>query len=131
MSKAKIEPPKEAAEQAAFFEWAAHLKTLKWAFAIPNGGSRHKAEAMHLKKQGVKRGVSDIFIPVPRNGLHGLFIEMKRTKGGRISPEQKEFIAAMTAAGYGACVCFGAHDAIDAVKEYMGWKRNTKQTVSR
>ena len=118
----KNETPKESKEQADFFAEIAYYKALKWAFAIPNGGSRHKAEAMHLKKQGVKRGVSDIFIPVPRNGLHGLFIEMKRKKGGRLSPEQKEFISAMTAAGYGACVCFGAQDAIDAVKEYMGWK---------
>lgn len=115
--------PKEAEEQETFFEWCAMHKELRWVHAIPNGGSRHPAEARHLKAQGVKRGVSDIFVPIARNGLHGLYIEMKRRKGGRVSDEQRRFIRDMVAQGYGATICFGADDAIDAVKEYMGWTR--------
>ena len=35
-------------------------------FRIPNGGSRHPAEAARLKAQGVKAGVPDLCIPVAR-----------------------------------------------------------------
>lgn len=35
-------------------------------FAIPNGGSRNKAEAAKLKAEGVSAGVPDLFIPIPK-----------------------------------------------------------------
>ena len=34
-------------------------------------------EAMNLKRQGVKAGVLDIFLPVARKDKHGLWIAMK------------------------------------------------------
>ena len=83
--------PLESQEQSAYFDWLAkaHPREARWIHAIPNGGSRHPAEARNLKRQGVKKGVSDIFVPYARHGRHGLYIEMKRKKGGRISPEQR------------------------------------------
>lgn len=33
-------------------------------------------------------GVPDIFLPAPRGGYAGLFIEMKRRKNGRVSIDQ-------------------------------------------
>ena len=113
---------KESQEQAAFFQWAAYHNELRWAHAIPNGGSRNKTEAANLKRQGVKAGVSDIFIPVPKQGKHGLYIEMKRKQGGRISPSQAEFLRDMHERGYATAVCRGCDEAIMVVKEYMRWK---------
>lgn len=109
----------EAQEQALVIEWAQYNPRLKWLYAIPNGGSRDKREAANLKRQGVKRGVSDLFLPVPCRGYHGLYIEMKRTKGGTVSPKQREFIADMTANGYYAAVCRGAQEAIKLIEWYM------------
>lgn len=83
----------------------------------------HRAEAKNLKRQGVKKGVADIFVPYARHGKYGLYIEMKRRKGGRLRPEQKEFINDMTEEGYATAVCCGAADAIRTTEEYMGWKR--------
>lgn len=117
--------PKESEEQSAYFDWLAkaHPREARWIHAIPNGGSRHPAEARNLKRQGVKKGVSDIFVPYARHGKHGLYIEMKRRKGGRLRPEQRDFINDMTEEGYAAAVCYGAADAIKATEEYMGWTR--------
>ena len=112
----------EAQEQAAVIQWAAYNESrypcLKWLFHIANGGSRNKREAANLKKQGVKPGVSDLFLPW-NNGQHcGLFIEMKR-QGGRISEKQSEFISDMNKSGYKAVVCYGAEQAINALKKYL------------
>ena len=67
----------ESREQTKLFEFASHFNELKWMFAIPNGGYRNPREAANLKRQGVKAGVSDIFLPLPTDKYHGLFIEMK------------------------------------------------------
>ena len=47
--------------------------------------------AANLKKEGVKRGVPDICLPVSRGKYHGLYIEMKAGKN-KPSKEQKEWI---------------------------------------
>ena len=108
----------ESQEQAAYFEWAQYIPELKWAHAIPNGGRRDKKEAANLKRQGVKAGVSDIFIPLARGKYHGLYIELK-TKTGKPSPEQKEFISDMRRNGYAGVFCYGAEEAIEATKQYL------------
>src|SRR5574337_186011 len=50
-------------------------------FAIPNGGGRSKRDAGRLKAEGVTREVSDIFCSVARDGMHGLYIELKSMTG--------------------------------------------------
>ena len=108
----------EAQEQCLLFEWAA-LKKIDTMFAIPNGGSRHILEAVNLKKQGVKKGIPDIFLATPTINYHGLFIEMKRTKGGVVSPEQKEWIAKLEKNGYCCIVCKGFEEAKDGILHYF------------
>ena len=88
-------------------------------FHIPNEGKRSVAYAMKLKKMGVKPGVPDIFLPVPMCGSHGLFIEMKRAQGGRLSHEQSEYLKALRDFGYQAVVCNGFDSAIGIIDNYM------------
>jgi len=45
---------------------------------------------MKNKMSGLRRGVPDMLIILPKGKL--LFIEMKRSTGGRTSPEQIEWI---------------------------------------
>lgn len=113
--------PTEAQEQTALFQWAVYRRELelKSMFAIPNGGSRNQIEARHLKEQGVKAGVPDIFLPCMRGGYGGLFIEMKRQKGGRLSEAQKEMIDNLRCCGYRVEVCEGWEKARDVITEYM------------
>ena len=115
--------PTEAQEQAALFarctamEWK--YPQLKLLYHTPNGGSRNSAEAANLRRQGVRPGVPDIFLPVARCGYHGMYIELKRRKGGRVSAAQQRFITAVRKQGYYAVVCFGADDAFNTIIAYL------------
>jgi hypothetical protein len=117
--------PTEHAQQVAVFVWAAlnfpKYPELRMMFAIPNGGERNKIVAANLKAEGVRAGVPDIFLPVPRGKWHGLFIEMKK-EGGPTNPRQKEFIKALQMQGYGACVCVGWLAATEALVGYLEWR---------
>lgn len=113
----------ESQEQQLLFEWAA-LSAGRWPelalmYHIPNGGSRSKSEAGRFRAEGVKAGVPDICLPVARGGYHGLYIELKRVKGGRVSPAQQGWIAALRDQGYCACVCKGWDDAAHIIKAYL------------
>lgn len=113
----------EAGHQSAFFCWAAlqenvnRYRNIELMFAIPNGGKRDAREAGNLKAQGVKAGVLDIMLPVPLNGYHGLFIEMKR-KPNELSDKQKEFFASMLQLGYKVELCWDWVQACHAVDKY-------------
>lgn len=112
----------ELEEQISLFNWAKYeskILELETMFAIPNGGKRDPNTALRLKASGVKAGIPDIFLPVARGGFHGLFIELKRTKGGSLSADQKEMIEALTDQGYLVVVCKGADAAIAEIKKYM------------
>lgn len=103
-------------------------------FAVPNGGSRgsNQREAQlngaMMKAEGVKAGVSDIFVAVPRQiqthsgcykgTAHGLFVEMKTIIGVE-SDEQKAFGAEVTAQGYAYCVCRGWMQGYATIRAYM------------
>ena len=93
-------------------------------YAIPNGGKRAIKTAIALKAQGVKSGVPDMCLPVARGGYHGLYIELKRQKGGTVSETQKSWITALTEQGYKAVVCKGADEAIGTIKEYL-WEHTS------
>lgn len=87
-------------------------------FAIPNGGLRHKATAGRLKAEGVKAGVPDICLPVPRPPYAGLYIEMK-VAGRPPSSEQATWLAALNELGYLALVCDGFEAARAAIEGYL------------
>lgn len=88
-------------------------------YAIPNGGKRNFFEACKLQKLGVKAGVPDICIPRPRGQYHGMYIEMKKLKGGKVSVHQESWIKYLTYHGYRAVVANGCDEAIKYVTEYF------------
>jgi hypothetical protein len=120
-------------EQAALFAWAAvkskQLPELALMFAIPNGakcsfaydakGQRFSNAAMKLKAEGLKAGVFDIFLPVPRGKHHGLFIEMK-AEGRKLSEEQCDFEMKVMQQGYETVVIStGWEAARDFIERYL------------
>lgn len=118
----KNNTPSEHVEQVAFVRWArawlpADMSNL--LFAIPNGGQRNVLVAKKLKAEGVVSGVPDLFFAHSRLGFHGLFIEMKRKKGGSLSKSQRDMIDTLQDSGYACAVCKGADEAIEAMRAYM------------
>lgn len=107
----------EAQEQEAVIQYCdyRHIPV----FHIPNGGKRNAREAAHFKRQGVRPGVPDLFVPVARGGHHGLFIEMK-SKSGKTTAQQEKWLALLDAQGYMSCVCYGADQAIATIQSYIG-----------
>lgn len=105
-------------EQVALFGMLAYHPDLWVAFAIPNGGARHIRTAIKLKQEGVKAGVWDIMLPIPKNGYHGMFVEMKFGKN-KLTAEQMQFGKAMIEYGYCCKVAYSAQEAYDEIMEYL------------
>lgn len=104
------------------------IPQLKWIHAIPNAGARgNKVAAGQLKAEGVKAGIADIFLPVPKpythstGSYHGLYIELKRSNGvpSDVTNKQEEFGAFVISQGYEWIACFGWRAAALAVKQYL------------
>ena len=113
----------EDQHQEYLFEWAAYVPELKLLHSIPNGGLRNKTVAAKLKKQGVKSGVPDIFLPLARCGYHGLYIELKKMKDstpkGVLSPNQEIWLESLRNEGYKTAVCYGWKEAKDVIEDYI------------
>lgn len=121
--KAMLKIPTEHNEQVSLFNWAwtqrRQYPELDLLFAVPNGGQRRKRTAGMLRAEGVKSGIPDVVLPVPRNGYHGAYLEMKRTKGGVVSEDQKKWIECLRAQGYFVAVCKGWVEAKDVLVNYL------------
>ena len=123
----------EHSEQVTIIEWARRLEAqhpeLGLLFAIPNGaklpyvkdlrGRRYSPQAQKLKAEGLRAGVPDLCLPVPRQGFHGMFIELKVGRN-KPSPEQVKYLDTLAEQGYYAAVCWGANEAILEIMAYMG-----------
>ena len=113
----------ESAHQAQVVEWS------KWAYKTGkypmlnmlhcslNGVKLSGTQAKVAKGQGMLSGVPDLFLPVPKNGFHGLFIEMKSEKG-RLTENQHWFLTNAESVGYKTAVCYSAKEAISAIQAY-------------
>lgn len=112
----------EFQNQTALIEWASHRAKieplLRLLYHVPNGGSRHIAEAVNLKRLGVRPGVPDLHLPVARGGYIGLWIEMK-APGGRTSPEQRWWHAALRDEGHRVEECRDWIAARDIILAYL------------
>lgn len=117
----------EADEQTALFRWAAcnriKYPELELLYHIPNEGQRSKVTGARLRAQGLKKGVPDICLPVPSVRYTALYIEMKRRTGGKVSEDQRGWIAALNRVGCRAVVCHGWDEAREEIERYLGYGR--------
>ena len=111
---------KESQIQQSIFEWAAHDPICKdYLFAIPNGGSRNVIEARNLKRQGLRKGVSDMMLAYPTKDAHGLWIELKRDRKSKLTCEQTNWLERMNGVGYLAKVAYGFDESLDIIRNYL------------
>ena len=84
--------------------------------------TREGAKQIAIDKAiGVKKGVPDLSLPVPRGRYHGLYIEMKND-AGRASQEQKWWGERLTEQGYRWEVCHGWRSAVQTLEWYLTLK---------
>lgn len=107
----------EAQEQKQLIQWCRTDPRYQYIFHISNESVGGSGWRIRNRQMGVKSGVPDLFYPVPAKGFHGLFIEMKAGKG-RLSMEQKKWIAALEQLGYKCVVAYGWEAAKEALIEY-------------
>lgn len=101
-------------------------------------GKKSAFERFKFKWMGGRKGVSDLFIPVPTGLFNGLFIELKKEdakifkKDGSLYASNKEhhqrqidFINEMSSRGYMAALCIG----FDATKQVIDHYFSSKVTT--
>lgn len=115
--------PTESVEQRNLFHWARMMSgahpELSLLYHIPNEGKRSVATGRRMRQEGLKRGVPDICLPVARSGKHGLYIELKRIKGSKVSDDQREWLSALEDQGYAVALCKGWEAAAKVIEKYI------------
>ena len=108
----------ESQEQINFVAWFRLQFKKHRILSIPNGmWTKGIRTAIKAKKEGMSAGVPDLFIPSLI-----LWVEMKRSKGGRLSPEQKDWISYLETCGHTVIIGNGFLDAKEKVLEFIGKK---------
>ena len=123
--------------QSAFVAWCRlnekRYPGLDLAFAVPNAAKRSMGLAMRMRKEGLRAGVPDWWLPVPRHGwtnytvvgertvtfVAGIVIEFKSGKG-RLSKEQAAYMKRLESECWQVHVCRSTEEAIKVVKSYYG-----------
>lgn len=107
--------PTEYVEGLKFVAWMkaqgllfSHLPLSTWS---PSWSQKIKNKA-----QGVMPGVPDYIV---LTGKKVIFIELKRRKGYKVSPQQITWLERLNSLGNPAKLCRGADEAIEFVKEHM------------
>ena len=88
-------------------------------YAIPNGGQRNVIVASKLKAEGVLSGVPDLHIATAKKGFHGLYIELKNGKAGKVSDNQQTIMDKLQSEGYRCEVCRSFDEFRNVVNDYM------------
>jgi len=110
---------KEEHEQAAVVAFLREKYPDALFTIAPNGMKLPPSVAIRLSRTGYRAGTPDIMIFEPRGRFHGLFVEMKATRGGEVSKPQVIFREALLARGYQSIICAGAGAARLCITEYM------------
>ena len=109
----------EDLDQIAIFDWIRKNPYIEpFCFHIANERKCSPQQGAKLKSMGVKAGVSDIFVAIPKNGYHGLFIELKHGKN-KPNANQLIFLDNMNQQGYLAKLSYGIVETIDLIKNYL------------
>lgn len=111
--------PEDSLQMACvrWFDYQHHA--LSWAlFHVPNGGRRDPREAARFKAMGVRPGVPDLLLLLPRGGHAYLAIELKAGRNTQ-TQSQKDYERHMTATGGLYVVVRSFEEFIDTIEKYL------------
>lgn len=119
--------PSEESEQIAFVQWCKLNNIVVHHSPNEGGGGKQAAiRGARMKRMGTSKGFWDLTVFIPIKGITGeidcyeqIMIEMKATKGGTVSKEQKAWQEIYEMAGIPCKVCKGADEAIEFVQLHM------------
>ena len=123
-----MDTPSEYEECKIFVQWLRlnNIPHSHCANESQSGGKNAIIRGAKLKAIGQSKGVFDYDIYIPVKGIMNkvdcyelIKIEMKRRKGGVVSPEQKSWMKIYELAGIPCKICKGADEAIEFVKEHL------------
>jgi hypothetical protein len=119
--KLAVPLPTEHEEQVRVIKWCDTCKDPRASliYSHLNGLRAPLGAVIKAKAAGGRKGLPDLFLPVPAQGYHGLYIEMKRLKLSKVSPEQKQWIDRLDRMGYRVEVCKGHEAAIATIQSYL------------
>jgi hypothetical protein len=122
-NKMKKFPSLESEDQEAIFEWAKTMEYLYPELELLQGSMQgvklNIGQAVKAKKQGMKKGFPDIYLPVKNKTYSALCLELKRESGGKVSETQKRCLKLLAKYGNYACVCKGRESAIKVIMDYL------------
>lgn len=105
-----------------------HIKLMDWVrskshihpfvFHIGNERKTSVQQGKLLKRMGIKAGVSDLFIGIPRGEWHGMFLELKAGKN-KPTKAQELFMQDFASQGYYCVWCQGFEEAKKLILEYV------------
>lgn len=99
--------------------WGRGLGIAGEIVCVPNSAPRGEAAAAYFRSEGLRNGYPDLLLDVPAGKYHGLRIEMKRTKGGRIEEDEQKWHDRLRARGYAVVVPRGHVEAKAFVERYL------------
>lgn len=117
--------PLEKEEQIAFVEYCESngisVVSTQNGFKMPKAAFNYAAYSRTLKKMGLSKGFPDLIIlEKNKSKTHEvLFIEMKRQKGGKLKPEQEEWIQKLDDKDYCVGVAKGCESAVRILQKYL------------
>lgn len=135
----RIEPT-EHQIQSCIIEWSSKInirgvyKLSDFLIKNCNEGKRSLSTGRKMKKEGLRKGVSDLFLSIPvkkfkisdgtgfdKEYFGGLWLEIK-SKKGLLSIPQLEWITLMSISGYDAHCIYTVDEGIQAIKDYLGMR---------
>jgi len=119
--------PVERVEQRALVKWLSIHPVLRDFFCKNNNeGKRTDIQTAHLKLEGLRPGVSDLFIYYPTKTYHGLWLEVKRNMvyppSAKKTPTwiaQEAFQETVKSVGFAAHFCYGWNDGREIIQRYL------------
>jgi hypothetical protein len=117
----------EEAIHKAVVDWADRQAVtepaLELLFHVPNGGSRHVAEAAKLRKMGTRQGIPDLLLPhvmpdADGGASWGLALELK-SPSGRLRDNQKWWLRRLLEQGWAIGVAWSFAEAHHMIQRYL------------